>query len=151
MTRRSTQILLTFLGTALLIACGGAEGSAPKAASPAAERAPEAEPAEPRSVEEAQAQIDRFSAQLGAPTKPSAPPAENSPQSKPSPPPASDSAKSDHHNAADSCVSPCRALASMRRAVDALCRMTGEHDNRCVDAKKTLAESVGRTSSCKCP
>jgi hypothetical protein len=48
------------------------------------------------------------------------------------------------------CASPCRALASMKRAVEALCRMTGESDTKCVDARKTLADNVGKTASCKC-
>lgn len=146
MTTRSTQILaLVFVG-ALVAACGGAEGAAPKASSPAPERV-ENEAAEPRTVEEAQAQIDRFSAELGPKPRPPAP--ESSPTSKPTTAPGDAKADSSHLTN-DSCASPCRALASMRRAVDALCRMTGETDNRCVDAKKTLADSVGRTSSCKC-
>jgi hypothetical protein len=45
---------------------------------------------------------------------------------------------------------PCRALTSMRSAVTALCRMTGNEDARCVDAKRTLADSEGRISPCSC-
>jgi hypothetical protein len=38
----------------------------------------------------------------------------------------------------------------MRRAVAALCRMTGEEDARCEDAKKTLNESESRVARCHC-
>jgi hypothetical protein len=48
------------------------------------------------------------------------------------------------------CASPCRAITSMRRAVVALCRMTGDEDRRCVDAKRTLADSEKRVTSCSC-
>jgi len=151
MTTRSFRVLLV-LGALLLAACGGAAGdAAPKAASPAREESPAVEP---RTVEEAQEQIARFSGELGAGLPKPAPasqPESTSSQSRPPPSPPSEAAKTDSdHFHYDSCSSPCRALASMRRAVDALCRMTGETDNRCVDAKKTLADSVGRTSSCKC-
>lgn len=54
------------------------------------------------------------------------------------------------HEVEDRCTSPCRALVSMRRAVTALCRMTGDTDARCVDAKKTLTDSEGRVSPCSC-
>jgi len=142
----------------VLAACGGADGPAPKSASPPMQPAPE-----PRTVEEAQEQIARLSAELGGSseaTKSDAK-AEPKPESRPQPaPPAAEStgtgvsapaAGKDHDQLRfDACASPCRALASMRRAVDALCRMTGDTDNRCVDAKKTLADSLGRTASCKC-
>jgi len=48
------------------------------------------------------------------------------------------------------CSRPCRALASMRRAVTALCRMTGETDERCADARRTLTDSEGRVGQCTC-
>lgn len=50
----------------------------------------------------------------------------------------------------DVCGNPCKAITSMRRAVSALCRMTGEEDGRCVDAKRTLASSEARVASCPC-
>lgn len=137
------------LATAALLAlaaCGGAEANAPpKAASPLA---PAKEESEPRTVEEAEAQIARLSAELGpkSPDRPSAP-AESS---APPPPPGGDAKKSEDHLFVEACASPCRALTSMRRAVDALCRMTGEGDGRCVEARKTLADAVTRTASCKC-
>jgi hypothetical protein len=38
----------------------------------------------------------------------------------------------------------------MRRAVAALCRMAGEADARCEDAKHTLSESEQRVAACGC-
>jgi hypothetical protein len=38
----------------------------------------------------------------------------------------------------------------MRRAVDALCAMTGDTDHRCVDARRILTESTTRLATCKC-
>jgi hypothetical protein len=61
-----------------------------------------------------------------------------------------DDSKATSSGSEDLCVSPCRALASMKRAVDALCRMTGDADTRCVDAKKTLTDSTTRVATCKC-
>ena len=116
MTTRSIRDLpfVLGLGAVLLVACGGAESSAPKAASPAAERAPESPAAEPRTVEEAQAQIDQFSAQLGAAAR-TAPvqPSESTASPPPPPPkPTSGDAQADAKAVStNSCASPCRALA----------------------------------------
>lgn len=95
-----------------------------------------------------------------APAEPAAPPPPPAPgpapakagaprPMTPSAKPASESALGGAH-VEDRCASPCRALESMRRAVSALCRMTGGDDARCVDAKKTLSESEGRVSPCSC-
>ena len=122
--------------------------------------------AEPTTIEEAQSQISRARATLAAPheeAQPSTPgratPAggDVSRQAEPSPPPAESSttespprpAKTAPSLDGTSCSSPCRALASMRRAVSALCRMTGDTDGRCLDAKRTLAESAVRIA-CSC-
>jgi hypothetical protein len=103
-----------------------------------------------------------------APAAPPPPPAaEPSPSPSPSPPssspspPASDSPSSTSKlpskaaprattNADDRCGTPCRALVSMRRAVTALCRMTGNDDTRCVDARRTLTDSQARIAPCSC-
>jgi len=125
---------------------------------------------EPTTIEEAQADIDRWRAQLEPhPTAPSgaadAPPgggpAVTAPQPT-APPPGvaaqpnmeSDaSTKSEERDAGGvpaECVTPCRAIASMRRSVAALCRLAGETDARCIDARKTLESSERRVARCGC-
>lgn len=155
-------------------ACGGAEAKAPdvmKTAEP-----PEREPA---SIEEAQQRIasakaelaggrpraagDSYARQPGtdadsptpaepAPAPPqSTTPAESPLQQRPSTSTSSESAPAKATRNVDGrCGSPCRALTSMRRAVTALCRMTGAEDARCLDAKHTLADSESRVAPCSC-
>jgi hypothetical protein len=48
------------------------------------------------------------------------------------------------------CDTSCRAIVSMRRAVSALCRLAGEEDSLCADARRTLADGVRRVASCGC-
>jgi hypothetical protein len=146
--------LLSAFVAATLAACGGA---APSAKAPESLAEPEVEPA---TVEEAQQQIARAQSRLpGGSSKTADRPAstESSPPSKPAPappPPAEPlDTRPDAHTkngAGDTCSSPCRALASMRRAVTALCRMTGDTDSRCVDARRTLTDSEGRVTPCTC-
>jgi len=50
----------------------------------------------------------------------------------------------------DACATPCHAIASMRRAVDAICRMAGAQDARCVAARKTLSDDEARVAPCGC-
>jgi hypothetical protein len=145
-------------------ACGGAAERAgmPESKSPGdAPRSPE-----PTTIEEAEQQIaaaraelagsndaSRFAQEPSAPAPPPPPPAAesstspSSPTSRPSHPPRASKAT---QNTDDRCASPCRALASMRRAVTALCRMTGNDDARCVDAKRTLTDSQARIAPCSC-
>ena len=139
-----------------LAACGGA--------APPAARAPESMAAEPEgdpaTVEEAQQQIARAQARLGGRERTADAPAatESSPPAKaaPAPPPAEPApdarpgsmSKSGPGDSA--CSNPCRALASMRRAVTALCRMTGDTDARCLDAKRTLTSAEGHVVPCSC-
>ena len=149
----------------LLAACGGAsEAKAPdamKAAEPPADR-------DPSTIEEAQERIAAAKAELGggggpaagdafAKPPPAAPDASRPSEPSPSTPTvqrpgttAESSPQKASPNAEDRCGSPCRALSSMRRAVTALCRMTGNEDARCIDAKRTLAASQGRIAPCSC-
>ena len=154
---------------ALLLACGGgAPAQAPKG-EPSREDVP---PKTPSSIEEAQTQIREAALALGTEhaeskadaastttAQPSTPAAEAPAKASPSaPPPRSPGAAGSSPRAEadmratseDRCASPCRALASMRRAVEALCRMTGESDARCTSAHETLATSEGRVASCHC-
>jgi hypothetical protein len=122
-------------------------------------------------IEEAQQRIAAAKAELGggggssAGAASSTTPPADAPQATPAPPPPSSAPRKSSpespsgadsapakagRNVDDHCGSPCRALASMRRAVTALCRMTSNDDARCVDAKKTLAESEARVSPCSC-
>lgn len=143
---RSRLPSLLAMFAVVLAACGGAaEGGAP-----AQTAAPREEPAppEPRTVEEAQRQIAQAVDELEGRSSLSVVNHDAKPKADPSE--SSDKA-SDYGGAAPNrCASPCRALASMKRAVEALCRMTGESDAKCVDARKTLSDNVGKTAACKC-
>jgi hypothetical protein len=144
MTRRSLFALACV--TTTLAACGGADHAPPKSgASPPREEAP---PPEPTTVEEAQKQIARAVDELNGRSELKASESKTTPAAEPSPTAGSSQYTNDAMN--NSCASPCRALASMKRAVEALCRMTGESDTKCVDARKTLADNVDKTASCKC-
>jgi hypothetical protein len=135
----------------VLVACGGGAESLPPRAPPGAEKS--VTTTDPSTVEEAQDQIARAKAELGTGTKRFAEP----PPAPPPPPPTTQpktpsdaKAESSSTANADPCVSPCRAIASMRRAVGALCRLTGDEDTRCSEAKKTLADSETRIATCAC-
>ena len=49
-----------------------------------------------------------------------------------------------------SCDRVCRALGSMRRAVEGLCEMTGDDDDRCESARGRLADNEARVSGAGC-
>ena len=49
-----------------------------------------------------------------------------------------------------SCDRVCRALGSMRRAVDGLCELTGSDDDRCEKARDRLEQNEARVSSSGC-
>ena len=127
---------------AFLAACGGA-------AAPSSPARPAEPPGpEPTTVEEAQSDIDKARAELLAPPA-APPPAADAAPTTPSAG-AANKASEESKTESSSCQSPCRAIASMRRAVTALCRMTGDEDNRCLDAKKTLADSETKIRPCGC-
>lgn len=154
-----TKTGLLFFGVAgsiALAACGGAgEAKAPA-------RAAEPAPREPTSIAEAQEQIDRARAELSLDAE-AAKKAEGDKLDKdyaPPPSPAGESTggsvakptspQEERASSGDSCSSSCRALSSMRRAVSALCRMTGDEDARCSDARRTLEQSESRVARCHC-
>jgi hypothetical protein len=109
---------------------------------------------EPSTVEEAQAQLARAHEQLGgAPSD--ALHADTS--GGPGTGGAADEAtprSSEQPFAGDTRKSPCavvcNAIASMKRAVDAICRMAGEADPRCLEARKTLADDDAKVARCTC-
>jgi hypothetical protein len=137
---------------ALGLALGGASGCAAGAGTaPSAKSALEPEPS---TVEEAQAQLAQGREQIEGPTSaasgaggaaltesPPAAPASVSPSAAP---------ESGQKTREDACAVPCRAIASMRRAVDAICRIAGAQDTRCVEARKTLSDDEARVARCGC-
>ena len=171
---RSLQIGLA-VAASVAAACGGAapEAAAPRTEAPAAQapeaKAPEAPLGDPSTVEQALDQIAAAKAELAG-ARPGAGAVEKAdryapePQSEPSKatapsagparpstaPRATRPSPADAPAGTSSCGSPCRAIQSMRRAVTALCRMTGTDDTRCVDARRTLSESQARIAPCSC-
>lgn len=151
----STTMRRSFAGSfvaaaAVLAACGGG-AEAPAAKTPA-ER-PEREPA---TVEEAQADLDRARADLeGTPPgasdfgRPTAP-AEGPRPSPAAPEKATSSGAGAPSGAMGDCARLCRALSSMQRAQAAICRMAGDEDARCVEAKKAVDDSLRRLAQCRC-
>ncbi len=53
--------------------------------------------------------------------------------------------------AVSGCEAACRALASLRRAAEAVCRLTAADDRRCVEARATVSRSETRAAACQCP
>jgi hypothetical protein len=135
----------------MLVACGG----------PA--RPAEAPDEEPKTVEEAQTRIDVTNrviqasttlAQTAKPTEPAAPPSTPpSPKGLGAEPGwgASTDTTTRESRPQSPCDTSCRAIVSMRRAVAVLCKLTGEEDTRCTDARQTLADSERRVAACGCP
>jgi hypothetical protein len=174
-----TRSIISFVALvsigALAAACGGglAEKSAPASTAPSPR-----EEAAPQSIEDAQAQLARArqdldrsvasapsSAVPGQPAQPGAGAAastESRPTSTPARPPADVSATGgDRQNAGTGggaapppppspCEQACRALSSMKRAKEAICRMAGDADTRCTDATKAVADGESRVTQCKC-
>lgn len=48
------------------------------------------------------------------------------------------------------CALACRALTSLRRAVDAICRLAGERSNECSEARESRRRSEERVRVCRC-
>lgn len=157
--RQSVLLFVVVAGSVAIAACGGAG----EAKAPAKAAEPESSLREPTSIEEAQAQIERASSDLSlaegkkaegdkdyaAPPPSPGGGSTSSTTARPATPTAPRE-ESTRAVPADSCSQSCRALSSMRRAVSALCRMTGDGDARCSDARKTLVESESRVARCHC-
>ena len=161
MIRKDSALLFVGLAASVVLAACGGAGEA-KAPAKAAE--PESPSREPTSIEEAQQQIERARADLSGaadkkleydkdsmappPTSPGAGAGSSSTTTaKPTTAPREETGRA---APADSCSQSCRALSSMRRAVSALCRMTGDEDARCSEAKRTLEQSESRVAACHC-
>jgi hypothetical protein len=48
------------------------------------------------------------------------------------------------------CPEACKAMSSLRRAADAVCRLAGPNDARCSRAKEIVGDSEKRVAACKC-
>jgi hypothetical protein len=127
---------------------GGAAPAAP--ATQDFEKSKNAKEAEPATIEEAQAQLERARAALaGAPAGGPAGAATTGDleQKKAEAPAGGEPAET---RGPDRCATACNAMASMKRAVDAICRMAGEADARCTTARKTADESQAKVVGCGC-
>jgi hypothetical protein len=137
--------------------CAANEAGAPAAAAPTGMKL---ESREPATIEEAQAQLERARVQLPGPlasttpdttaTTESAPGAAGAATQStegPTAPSATRLADERQHR----CGNACGAMISMRHAVDAICRMAGDTDARCTDARRTLKDSETKVAGCGCP
>jgi len=135
---------MAVLGVASSWGCAANEAAAPAPAAPAAKE----ESREPTSIEEAQAQLERARAQLRgqAPLAPTTATTGAAAESAPA-----GGATPTAESPPSRCGNACGAMSSMRRAVDAICRMAGETDARCADARRTLKDSETKVAGCGCP
>ncbi len=136
------------VGLLLLAGCGAVPG--PRQSQPPV--APE-----PSTIEEAQARLDQEEARLKRlaltkkETYASPPPSAPAPVATatataeaPASPQAGGRAEE------GGCQDACRALSSMKRAADTICRLAGPEDARCQTARRRVQEGEERTSTCGC-
>lgn len=135
------------VGLLLLAGCGAMPG--PRQSQPGVTP-------EPSTIEEAQARLDQEEARLKrlaltrketyASPPPSAPvPAATATVDAP---PASPQAGGKAEEGG--CQDACRALSSMKRAADTICRLAGPEDARCQTARRRVHEGEERASTCGC-
>lgn len=118
--------LALLLGALAVGACGGAPSPA---AAPSLEATAPQEP-EPTTIEEAESQVQRATAQLDSAGN-AAPSAE-----------ATTAAGAREYSRTER--EECRALRSLERATTALCRLAGQQDARCTNATQALERSRAR-------
>lgn len=125
--------------------CAANEAAAPAAAEPPARKL---ESREPATIEEAQAQLEQARAQLtGASVGRSTPDTSATTESTTG----GAGAATQSGGGPPACGNACGAMVSMRHAVDAICRMAGDSDARCTDARRTLKDSETKVAGCGCP
>jgi hypothetical protein len=157
-----------FLIAALLAGCAAqrARQEAPArpadALTPSGETESELDRAPPRTLEEAEAALERARAELsaltvaegpraaeGAPLSPRITTAPAEPAQK-----REDSAAEESAGAAqrprDPCAAACRAFGSLLRAKDAVCRLEAPRGQRCARAEDVVRDAEGRVRSCAC-
>lgn len=149
-----------------LAGCAAGPRMSPATPRPPAAEAPEPEPS---TVEEATLQLDRGASHLERALAPKGdatvgvepgagagvPPSQ--PQQPPAPPPAQPAGggearpqQAQEERWREPCTEACRALASMRRAAETICRLAGPEDARCQGARRRVQEGEGRASPCGC-
>lgn len=153
MLRRFAWIPLV-LGVCVLTAaaCGG--GATPSGAK---EPGSYDQDREPGSIDEAKQRFDNARAQLES-TPPSHVEAGQAPVDRHGTQPVSPTgaggagggSEPPQHVQETECTRLCRAFASMQRAQVALCRMAGDEDPRCAEAKKVVEDSAQRVAHCGC-
>jgi hypothetical protein len=169
--RLAQWVIAASVVTAIGCAAGARQGGASPARTTVAPEGPT-----PTTIDDAVADIDRWRQVLGVPderarggyaqatpTTPPPPPPAAAPQTTnvvPVAPTDADAAEESKSATTEAdtttaspppaCVTPCKAIASMRRSVDALCRLAGETDARCVDARGTLQRSEQKVARCGC-
>jgi len=141
------------LGACLVGAWGCA--ASPTAPPAAPEPSAEALSTEPTTVEEAQAELERARAELGGtPVAPLAAATGTTTAAAEGGTPKTEAARAPSPSPVAKqemrCASACRAMTSMKRAVDAICRLAGESDGRCTDARKTLRDGEAKVAGCGC-
>jgi hypothetical protein len=157
-----------FVAAALLAGCAAQRARQEAPAPPAEAAAPSGETesgldgAEPRTLEEAEAALERARAELSALTIAESPPASGgAPQpTAPAPAPAEAAQKKDERTAEegaaaglrppDPCATACRAFGSLLRARDAVCRLEAPRGERCARAEDIVRDAEGRVRSCTC-
>jgi len=105
-------------------------------------------------VEDAEAELERARAELEAlgiesrkqPKGSSAQPAAASRPADETPPKPSPKAATPESR----CESACKALISLKRAADGVCRLAGDSDARCTRAREIVKSSETRLAMCKC-
>jgi len=162
--RRANPQSLRILGLALsacsLVACAASPKAELQPSVPGAVSAPAdsfaAQP-EPRTLEDAEAQLERARQdleQLAGSTAPQSATGAATPAPAPAPPEdraeraqteAAPAAKAESH-----CQSACRAFSSLTRASEAVCRLDAEDGKRCERARKIREDSSQRVAACGC-
>ena len=158
-TRRATSLLLVLLAAGCAPARSASTGGA--------------EPARPMTLDEAEAELARAERDLGlAPPPPLAeqrkPADAKAPADAPPPPPPATAnapplapaprettgkdAATDREEGkpASPCAVACRALSSMKRAADTICRIAGDDSPRCGAARQKVVEGTARVAACGC-
>jgi hypothetical protein len=93
-------------------------------------------------------------ATAGAPAAaPGAPPSQEgapAPAPPPAPAPSRAEAEKKSEEKPSTCPSLCRAFASLARAADAVCRLSGEEGERCTRARGSVRTHFQRVAVCRC-
>ncbi len=174
--RHRSVVTATLIGAGLAASLLAACSRAPEAAAPESKAAPAAglpgsvvdkEEAEPQTLAEAEAQLERSRLELerlalNAP--PAAPVAGTAPAQAPAPATAAESAPKRAQKAADDeasagprdkdttggCETACKAFSSLERASDAVCRLDTNGGQRCERARRIRDDARVRVASCAC-